>query len=156
PDDMVHRQPFPGPGLAVRIIGEVTRDRLETLRAADWIVGDEITAAGRYGALWHAFGILTPLQSVAVMGDHRTYGRVVAVRAVQPPPPLRSTLACARPMSTALPASSRSATLGSPSSAPRPPWPPGSPTGCWRRDGWYSGRPGPPAGSRAAKPSRNP
>ena len=83
PDDMVHRQPFPGPGLAVRIIGEVTRDRLETLRAADWIVIDEIKAAGLYRSLWQAFAILTPLQSVGVMGDYRTYGNVVAVRAVQ-------------------------------------------------------------------------
>ena len=83
PDDLVHRQPFPGPGLAVRIIGEVTRDRLETLRAADWIVVDEIKRAGLYRSLWQAFAILTPLQSVGVMGDYRTYGNVVAVRAVQ-------------------------------------------------------------------------
>jgi GMP synthase (glutamine-hydrolysing) len=83
PDDMVHRQPFPGPGLAVRIIGEVTPERLETLRAADWIVVDEIKAAGLYRSLWQAFAILTPLQSVGVMGDYRTYGNVVAVRAVE-------------------------------------------------------------------------
>jgi GMP synthase (glutamine-hydrolysing) len=83
PDDMVHRQPFPGPGLAVRIIGEVTRERLETLRAADWIVVDEIKAAGLYRSLWQSFAILTPLRSVGVMGDYRTYGNVVAVRAVQ-------------------------------------------------------------------------
>ncbi|HEV2012444.1 MAG TPA: glutamine-hydrolyzing GMP synthase [Candidatus Dormibacteraeota bacterium] len=82
PDDMVHRQPFPGPGLAVRIIGEVTRERLETLRSADWIVVDEIKAAGLYRSLWQSFAILTPLQSVGVMGDYRTYGNVVAVRAV--------------------------------------------------------------------------
>jgi GMP synthase (glutamine-hydrolysing) len=83
PDDMVYRQPFPGPGLAVRIIGEVTAERLETLRAADWIVVDEIKAAGLYRSLWQAFAILTPLQSVGVMGDYRTYGNVVAVRAVE-------------------------------------------------------------------------
>ena len=83
PDDMVQRQPFPGPGLAVRIVGEVTRDRLDTLRAADWIVVDEIKAARLYRTLWQAFAILTPLQSVGVMGDYRTYGNVVAVRAVQ-------------------------------------------------------------------------
>ncbi|MDQ6710898.1 MAG: glutamine-hydrolyzing GMP synthase [Candidatus Dormibacteraeota bacterium] len=83
PDDMVHRQPFPGPGLAVRILGEVTQPRLETLRAADWIVVDEIKAAGLYRALWQSFAILTPLQSVGVMGDYRTYGNVVAIRAVQ-------------------------------------------------------------------------
>jgi GMP synthase (glutamine-hydrolysing) len=83
PDDMVHRQPFPGPGLAVRIIGDVTRERLDTLRAADWIVVDEIKAAGLYRSLWQSFAILTPLQSVGVMGDYRTYGNVVALRAVQ-------------------------------------------------------------------------
>ena len=83
PDDIVHRQPFPGPGLSVRIIGEVTRERLDTLRAADWIVVDEIKAAGLYRSLWQSFAILTPLQSVGVMGDYRTYANVVAVRAVQ-------------------------------------------------------------------------
>jgi GMP synthase (glutamine-hydrolysing) len=83
PDDMVNRQPFPGPGLAVRILGEVTRARLETLRAADWIVVDEIKRAGLYRTLWQSFAILTPLQSVGVMGDYRTYGNVVAIRAVQ-------------------------------------------------------------------------
>lgn len=83
PDDMVNRQPFPGPGLAVRILGQVTAARLETLRAADWIVVDEIKRAGLYRSLWQSFAILTPLQSVGVMGDYRTYGNVVAIRAVQ-------------------------------------------------------------------------
>lgn len=83
PEDMVWRQPFPGPGLAIRILGEVTRDRLETLRAADWIVIDEIKRSGLYRSVWQSFAILTPLSSVGVMGDGRTYANVVAVRIVQ-------------------------------------------------------------------------
>ncbi|HTI30156.1 MAG TPA: glutamine-hydrolyzing GMP synthase [Methylomirabilota bacterium] len=82
PEAMVLRQPFPGPGLAIRIIGEVTADRLETLRDADWIVIDEIKAAGLYRSLWQSFAILTPVKSVGVMGDFRTYANVVAIRAV--------------------------------------------------------------------------
>jgi GMP synthase (glutamine-hydrolysing) len=82
PDYMVQRQPFPGPGLAIRIIGEVTADRLDTLREADWIVIDEIKAAGLYRSVWQSFAILTPLRSVGVMGDGRTYANVVAIRAV--------------------------------------------------------------------------
>ena len=82
PDAMVQRQPFPGPGLAIRIIGEVTAERLETLREADWIVIDEIKAAGLYRSLWQSFAILTPVRSVGVMGDGRTYANVVAIRAV--------------------------------------------------------------------------
>jgi GMP synthase (glutamine-hydrolysing) len=82
PEAMVLRQPFPGPGLAIRIIGEVTAERLETLREADWIVIDEIKAAGLYRSLWQSFAILTPVRSVGVMGDFRTYANVVAVRAV--------------------------------------------------------------------------
>jgi GMP synthase (glutamine-hydrolysing) len=82
PEAMVLRQPFPGPGLAIRIIGEVTADRLETLREADWIVIDEIKAAGLYRSLWQSFAILTPVKSVGVMGDFRTYANVVAIRAV--------------------------------------------------------------------------
>src|SRR4051794_2352186 len=82
PEAMVHRQPFPGPGLAIRIIGEVTRERLDTLREADWIVIDEIKAAGLYRSLWQSFAILTPVRSVGVMGDGRTYANVVAIRAV--------------------------------------------------------------------------
>jgi GMP synthase (glutamine-hydrolysing) len=73
PEAMVLRQPFPGPGLAIRIIGEVK---------ADWIVIDEIKAAGLYRSLWQSFAILTPVRSVGVMGDGRTYANVVAVRAV--------------------------------------------------------------------------
>jgi GMP synthase (glutamine-hydrolysing) len=82
PEAMVQRQPFPGPGLAIRIIGEVTGERLDTLREADWIVIDEIKAAGLYRALWQSFAILTPVRSVGVQGDGRTYANVVAVRAV--------------------------------------------------------------------------
>ena len=82
PDSMVLRQPFPGPGLAIRIIGEVTFERLETLREADWIVIDEIKSAGMYRSIWQSFAILTPIQSVGVMGDGRTYANVVAIRAV--------------------------------------------------------------------------
>jgi GMP synthase (glutamine-hydrolysing) len=79
---MIQRQPFPGPGLAIRVIGEVTASRLETLREADWIVIDEIKAAGLYHELWQSFAILTPIDTVGVMGDGRTYANVVAVRAV--------------------------------------------------------------------------
>jgi GMP synthase (glutamine-hydrolysing) len=82
PEAMVYRQPFPGPGLAIRIIGEVTAKRLETLREADWIVIDEIKAAGLYRSVWQSFAILTPVRSVGVMGDGRTYANVVAIRAV--------------------------------------------------------------------------
>jgi GMP synthase (glutamine-hydrolysing) len=82
PDAMVHRQPFPGPGLAIRIIGEVSAERLDTLRDADWIVIDEIKAAGLYRSVWQSFAILTPVRSVGVMGDGRTYANVVAIRAV--------------------------------------------------------------------------
>ncbi len=82
PEAVVYRQPFPGPGLAVRILGEVTRDRLETLRAADAIVRAEIENAGLARAVWQYFAILTPLKTVGVMGDGRTYENVVAVRAV--------------------------------------------------------------------------
>jgi GMP synthase (glutamine-hydrolysing) len=82
PEEMVYRQPFPGPGLAIRIIGEVTAEKLEVLRAADWVVMDEIKAAGLYRQLWQSFAILSDSRSVGVMGDFRTYGHVVAIRAV--------------------------------------------------------------------------
>jgi GMP synthase (glutamine-hydrolysing) len=82
PEDMIWRQPFPGPGLAIRIIGEVTRERLEILRAADWILMSEIKQANLYRQLWQSFAVLTDVRSVGVMGDYRTYGYLVAVRAV--------------------------------------------------------------------------
>jgi GMP synthase (glutamine-hydrolysing) len=82
PEEIVMRQPFPGPGLAIRIIGEVTHTKLEALRACDWIVMNEIKRAGLYRDLWQAFAILTDTRSVGVMGDFRTYGHVVAIRAV--------------------------------------------------------------------------
>lgn len=82
PAAIVQRQPFPGPGLAVRVIGEVTPERLEMLRAADKIVTDEIEAATLDPKPWQYFAVLTPLQSVGVMGDGRTYASLVAVRAI--------------------------------------------------------------------------
>jgi GMP synthase (glutamine-hydrolysing) len=82
PEEWVWRHPFPGPGLAIRIIGAVDEQRLETLRTADAIVIDEIQRSGIYRELGQAFAVLTPLQSVGVMGDGRTYANVVAVRAV--------------------------------------------------------------------------
>jgi len=82
PEEWVWRHPFPGPGLAIRIIGAVDEQRLETLRAADAIVIEEIRRVGIYRQLGQAFAVLTPLQSVGVMGDGRTYANVVAVRAI--------------------------------------------------------------------------
>ncbi len=80
--DIVDRQPFPGPGLAVRIIGSITEERLELLRKADWIVIDEVKRGGYYHRLWQAFAVLLPIQSVGVMGDERTYENALAIRAV--------------------------------------------------------------------------
>jgi len=82
PPAIVERQPFPGPGLAVRVLGEVTAERLETVRAADKIVTDEIEAAPLEPRPWQYFAVLTPLQSVGVMGDGRTYANLVAIRAI--------------------------------------------------------------------------
>jgi GMP synthase (glutamine-hydrolysing) len=78
----VERQPFPGPGLAVRVLGEVTAERLETVRAADAIVTSEIEGATLSPKPWQYFAVLTPLRSVGVMGDGRTYANLVAVRAI--------------------------------------------------------------------------
>ena len=82
PEEMVYRQPFPGPGLAIRCLGEVTAERLEILRNADWVVVDEIKRNGLYRQVWQSFAVLTPLETVGVMGDYRTYANVVAVRVV--------------------------------------------------------------------------
>lgn len=81
-DEIILRQPFPGPGLAVRCLGEITTDRLAVLRSADRIFLEEIRAAGLYQKLWQAFAVLLPVRSVGVMGDGRTYEEVIALRAV--------------------------------------------------------------------------
>lgn len=81
--EFIHQHPFPGPGLAVRIVGEVTRERLRIIRDADDIILQEIKEAGYYNDLWQAFAVLLPVRSVGVMGDKRTYQRVVVVRLVQ-------------------------------------------------------------------------
>ncbi|MGA9569420.1 MAG: glutamine-hydrolyzing GMP synthase [Candidatus Acidiferrales bacterium] len=82
PEEILVKHPFPGPGLAVRLLGAITREKLETLRAADAVVVDEIRRAGLYEKVWQAFAVLLPVQSVGVMGDGRTYGYTIAVRVV--------------------------------------------------------------------------
>ncbi|GFP23329.1 GMP synthase (glutamine-hydrolysing), partial [Candidatus Hakubella thermalkaliphila] len=83
PEEIVGRHPFPGPGLAVRIIGEVTPERLELLRQADRIVEEEIKSAGLYSQVWQAFAVLPGIRSVGVMGDERTYAYPIAIRVVE-------------------------------------------------------------------------
>ena len=83
PDEMVNRHPFPGPGLGIRVIGEITQERLQVLREADAIAIDEIRAANQYDKIWQAFCVLLPVRSVGVMGDERTYENTVAVRMVE-------------------------------------------------------------------------
>jgi GMP synthase (glutamine-hydrolysing) len=82
PPEIVWRQPFPGPGLAIRVLGEVTPDRLDLLREADAVVQDEVRRAGLERTLWQAFAVLLPIRTVGVMGDYRTYAHVIALRAV--------------------------------------------------------------------------
>ena len=82
PHEMVFRQPFPGPGLAIRVIGEVTREKLDLLRGCDWVVIDEVKAANLYDQIWQSFAVLSNNRTVGVMGDYRTYGYVCAIRAV--------------------------------------------------------------------------
>jgi len=82
PDSMIWRQPFPGPGLAIRIIGEVTEERLKILRDIDAILLEEIRLAGYYKKLWQSFAVLLPIKSVGIMGDKRTYENITAIRAV--------------------------------------------------------------------------
>jgi GMP synthase (glutamine-hydrolysing) len=83
PDEIIERQPFPGPGLAVRILGEVTAERVAILQEADQIVVDEIKRAGLYRKVWQSFAVLLPVKSVGVMGDQRTYANTCAIRAVE-------------------------------------------------------------------------
>jgi GMP synthase (glutamine-hydrolysing) len=83
PPEVLYRHPFPGPGLAVRCLGEITEARLAVLRAADAIFDEEIRAGGEYGRVWQSFAVLLPVRSVGVMGDERTYDEVIALRAVE-------------------------------------------------------------------------
>jgi GMP synthase (glutamine-hydrolysing) len=83
PQEIIWRQPFPGPGLAIRVIGEVTEDRLNILREADRCLIDEIKKAGLYEQMWQSFAILLPIKTVGVMGDKRTYEYVIAIRCVE-------------------------------------------------------------------------
>jgi GMP synthase (glutamine-hydrolysing) len=82
PERMVWRQPFPGPGLAIRVIGDVTKERLEILRSADAILQEEVRRAGLYRELWQSFAVLPAIRSVGVQGDERTYGYPIVIRAV--------------------------------------------------------------------------
>jgi GMP synthase (glutamine-hydrolysing) len=83
PDNIVYRQPFPGPGLAIRIIGDITRERLSVLKEADSIIRDEVERNDRFRHIWQSFAILIPVKTVGVMGDERTYANVIALRIVE-------------------------------------------------------------------------
>jgi len=83
PDKIVHRQPFPGPGLAIRIIGNITKERLHTLQEADSIIRDEVERNPQFKHIWQSFAILIPVKTVGVMGDERTYANVIALRIVE-------------------------------------------------------------------------
>ena len=80
PEDIIYRQPFPGPGLSVRILGDITEEQIKILQEADDIVVSEIKKAGLYKKLWQSFAVLLPIKSVGVMGDNRTYEQVCAIR----------------------------------------------------------------------------
>jgi GMP synthase (glutamine-hydrolysing) len=82
PNELIQRQPFPGPGLAIRVLGEVTEERLKVLREADVIVLDEFKAAGYYDRVWQSFAVLLPIKTVGVVGDERSYENVIALRVV--------------------------------------------------------------------------
>jgi len=82
PEEIIQRQPFPGPGLAIRIIGEITRSRLDILKAADEVVKEEMQKARLRDKVWQSFAILLPIKTVGVMGDERTYEHVIAIRVV--------------------------------------------------------------------------
>jgi GMP synthase (glutamine-hydrolysing) len=82
PRRLLWRQPFPGPGLAIRCLGEVTKEKLQIVREADVILQEEVRAAGLYESLWQSFCVILPVRTVGVMGDDRTYDYVIAVRAV--------------------------------------------------------------------------
>ena len=83
PDKIVQRQPFPGPGLAIRIIGDITKERLHILQEADSIVRDEVERNPKFKHIWQSFAILIPVKTVGVMGDERTYANVIALRIVE-------------------------------------------------------------------------
>ena len=83
PDEIIYRQPFPGPGLAVRVVGQITKPRLDILRRADWVLTEEMKKSGFYRKLWQSFCVFMPIKTVGVMGDERTYENAIAIRAVE-------------------------------------------------------------------------